>query len=129
MITDPSIMLRLAKEHQAQLRREAETARLAAEYWRQRRKPVLLRLSNLLVYSGLWLRTHVERQPSAEAVSAHHWQAMPLVMLRLAGGQTTAASLPWWPVYTLGIRSIASVSGYAIVPAAWLPYAAVTQRL
>jgi hypothetical protein len=121
MYTDPNVALQFSKEHQAQLRHQAQTDRLAAEYARQRRKPFMLRISNLLVYSGLWLRAHVEREPGAEALPAGRWRAMPLVMLQLAGGQTTAASLQWWPVYSMGLGSIARSSGYAIIPTAWLP--------
>jgi hypothetical protein len=134
MLTDPITALQLAKERHAKLLREAETDRLADAHLRERTTPFMLRLSNLLVLSGLWLRSRAERQPSDVAVPAGHWHTMPLVMLRFASDQTTAASLPWWPVYTLGMRSITSVSGYAIVPVAWLPcatmpYATVTQRL
>jgi len=120
MLTDPITALQLAKERQARLLREAETDQLADELLRERITPLILWLSNLLVLSGLWLRSRAERQPSAAAVPTGRWHTMPLVMLRFASDQTTAACLPWWPVYTLGMRSIASVSGYAVVPAAWL---------
>jgi len=128
MLTDPITALQLAKERQAKLRREAETDRLADELLRERATPLMLRLSNLLILSGLWLRSRAERQPSAAAAPTGHWRAMPLVMLRFASDQTTTSGLTWWPVYTLGMRSIASVSGYAIVPAAWLPCATLAQR-
>jgi hypothetical protein len=125
MQNDPSVTLQLSKEYQARMRQEVATDRLAAEEFRRRRKPLMLRLSNLLIYSGLWLRARVEREPVAEAVPSGRWRGMPLVMLQLAGGQTTAASLQWWPVYTLGLTSIARASGYAIIPAAWLSCADV----
>jgi hypothetical protein len=129
MLIDPSRALHLARERQAKLLREAESDRLAGEYLRERTTPLLLRLSNFLILSGLWLRARAERRPSAAAVAIGRWHAMPLMMLRFASDQTTAASLPWWPMYSLGMRSIASVSGYAIVPAAWLPSATMPRDI
>jgi hypothetical protein len=123
MLSDPTRAFHFARERQATLCREAEADRLASEHLRERTTSLLLRLSNLLILSGLWLRSRAERQPSAAAVSIGRWHAMSLVMLRFASDQTTVASLPWWPVYSLGMRSFASVSGYAIVPAVWLPSA------
>lgn len=123
MYTDPDMVLQYTRERQARLRQEAEADRLAAEQFRQRCKPLLLRLSNVLVYAGLWLRARTEREAGAEVVPAGRWRAMPLVMMKLAGAQTTAASLQWWPVYTLGLGSVTRANGYAIVPAAWLPCA------
>jgi hypothetical protein len=120
MLTDPIMTSQLAKERQARFLHEVEGDRLAAERLRRRRAGLMLRLSNLLVYGGLWLRSRAERLPSAEAIPAGRWHALPLVMLKMAGGQATGASLQWWPVYSLGIPSIARASGYAIVPAAWL---------
>jgi hypothetical protein len=132
MLMDPHMALRFAKERQAQLRHEAQSDRLADQQLRQRTAPLLLRLSDLLVLSGLWLRSHAEHQPSAAAVPAGRWHAIPLVMLRLIEEQTTGHDVGafcerLWPVYTLGMSRIAQISGYAIVPATWLVFDGVQQ--
>jgi hypothetical protein len=49
MYTDPQMALQVAKERQARLRAEAEGDRLAAQQFRRRTAPLLLRLSNLLL--------------------------------------------------------------------------------
>jgi hypothetical protein len=131
MLTDPIMALRLAEERQAKLRCEAETDRLIAQQrglrtrWTSVGRSYLLRLSDLLLVSGLWLRSRVERQTSAAAVPASHWHAIPLMTLRLIGDQATGASLRWWPIYMVGLPWIGSASGYAIIPAAWLARADV----